>query len=228
MNEYLQLFLLLILSYLAGSVPTSIIVGKLTQGIDIRDYGSGNAGGTNTFRVLGWKPALVVAVVDIFKGWLAAGWFATHLFPGQPIQDAGVIQILCGFAAVLGHTYTIFAGFRGGKGVGTLAGMLIALFPLALPLCLLVFVLTLMWTGYVSLSSILASVSLPLFLFLLPPLTGVAPASLSLMIFSLLIPWFIIYTHRSNIVRLRAGEENRFEKAMILRRKKPKPSQGKD
>ncbi len=217
----IELSLLLLLSYVIGSTPTSIIVGKITQGIDIREHGSGNAGGTNVFRVLGWKPALVVVIVDIFKGWLPAAVLAAQLFPGALAgMDAGLIQILCGFAAVLGHTYTVFAGFRGGKGVGTLAGMLLALFPLAFPLCLLVFVLTLMLTGYVSVSSIMAAVSLPVFLLILPPLTGVTPASFSLLVFGLLVPFFVIYTHRSNISRLRNSNENRFEKAMVLRRKK--------
>ncbi len=145
--------------------------------------------------------------------------YATTLFKGQPIADVGVTQILCGFSAVLGHTYTIFAGFRGGKGIGTLAGMLIALFPIAFPLCLLVFAITLMTTGYVSLSSIFATIALPILLLILPIL-GIHQSALSLLIFALLVPWFAIYTHRSNIVRLRDGTENRFEKAMILGRKK--------
>ena len=208
-------------SYVIGSTPTSIIVGKIVRGIDIREHGSGNAGGTNVFRVLGWKPALVVATIDIFKGWLPAAVLATTLFQGElAFNNIGVIQILCGFAAVLGHTYTIFAGFRGGKGVGTLAGMLLALFPIAFPLCLLVFVITLILTGYVSVSSMIAAVSLPVFLLALPPFMGIEPAQLTLVVFGLLVPFFVIFTHRSNLVRLRAGTENRFEKAMILRRRK--------
>ncbi|MEA1882192.1 MAG: glycerol-3-phosphate 1-O-acyltransferase PlsY [Candidatus Marinimicrobia bacterium] len=218
-NESFQLILLIIGSYIAGSFPTSIIVGRITKGIDIRDHGSGNAGGTNVFRVLGWKPALVVITFDVFKGWLPAAILAPALFSSQPIPDLGVLQILCGFAAVLGHTYTIFAGFKGGKGVGTLGGVLLALFPTAFPFCLAVAVLTIILTGYVSLASILASSSLPIFLVILPPFFGAEPAPLSLMVFSLLIPFFIIYTHRSNIQRLRSGEENRFEKAMIFRKK---------
>jgi len=217
-ESYLQLLLLLILSFITGSFPTSIILGKLVKGIDIREHGSGNAGGTNVFRVLGWKPALVVVIIDIFKGWLPTAIYATILLKGQPITDVGVIQIFCGFAAVLGHTYTIFAGFRGGKGIGTLAGMLIALFPIAFPLCLLAFVITLILTGYVSLSSIMATVALPIILLILP-IFGIQQSSLSLLIFALLIPWFAIFTHRSNIVRLRNGTENRFEKAMIFRKK---------
>lgn len=214
----LVLILILFLSYIIGSFPTSIIVGRLVRGIDIRDHGSGNAGGTNVFRVLGLKPALVVIFFDVGKGWFPAAYIAKVFFESTPLPDLGLFQILCGFFAVLGHTYTIFAGFKGGKGVGTLAGMLIALFPLAVPLCILAFAITLILTGYVSIGSIVASVSLPVILLTLPIL-GIEPPELSLLIFSLLIPFFVIYTHRSNITRLRNGEENRFEKAMIFRKK---------
>ena len=219
MNELSYLIFLMLISYLAGSTPTSIIIGHITKGIDIRKHGSGNAGATNVFRVLGWKFALIVIIVDVFKGWLPAAIFAPAFFYAQIIPDLGVVQILCGFSAVLGHTYTIFAGFKGGKGVGTLAGVLLALFPLAFLFCLAVAVITIILTGYVSLASILASASLPIFLFLLPPFIGIEPAPLSLMVFSLLIPWFITFTHRSNLQRLRSGEENRFDKAMIFRKK---------
>ena len=133
--------LILFISYLIGSFPTSIIVGRALRGIDIREHGSGNAGGTNIFRVLGWKPALFVVLFDIFKGWLPAAYLAKLYFEATLLPDLGLFQVLCGFAAVLGHTYTVFAGFKGGKGVGTLAGMLIALFPVAVPLCILVFVI---------------------------------------------------------------------------------------
>ena len=218
-EPYIQLIFLFLLSYITGSFPTSIIMGKLVKGIDIREHGSGNAGGTNVFRVLGWKPALVVVIIDIFKGWLPTAIYATTLFQNQPINDVGVIQILCGFAAVLGHTYTIFAGFHGGKGIGTLAGMLLALFPIALPLCILVFITTLILTGYVSLSSIFATVALPIILLILP-IFGIQHNQLSLLIFALLVPFFTIFTHRSNIVRLREGTENRFEKAMIFKKSK--------
>jgi glycerol-3-phosphate acyltransferase PlsY len=219
MSEISFLIVVLFASYLTGSIPTSIIMGRLTKGIDIREHGSGNAGGTNVFRVLGWKPALIVLIVDVFKGWFPAAVLASVFFNVQAIPDLGVVQILCGFSAVLGHTYTIFAGFKGGKGVGTLGGMLLALFPSAFIFCLAVAILAIIFTGYVSVASIFASVSLPLFIIILPPFLGTDPAPLSLMIFSLLIPWFIIYTHRSNIQRLRSGEENQFEKAMIFRKK---------
>jgi glycerol-3-phosphate acyltransferase PlsY len=217
-NPTIILILLLLASYVTGSFPTSIIVGRLVRGIDIREHGSGNAGGTNVFRVLGWKPALVVIIFDIYKGWLPASYFAKTVFEQTSVPDLGFLQILCGFCAVLGHTYTIFAGFKGGKGVGTLGGMLLAMFPVAVPLCILAFAVTLILTGYVSVGSMVASASLPVFLLILP-IFGIEPAELSLLVFSLLVPFFIIYTHRSNISRLRNGEENRFEKAMIFKKK---------
>jgi glycerol-3-phosphate acyltransferase PlsY len=216
-NPSFILILILFASYIIGSFPTSIIMGRITRGIDIRDHGSGNAGGTNVFRVLGWKPALVVVVIDVFKGWLPTAYLAIMFYEATPLPDLGLFQILCGFCAVLVHTFTVFAGFKGGKGVGTLAGMLIAMFPLAVPLCILVFAITLILTGYVSVGSIIAGASLPIFLLILP-IIGIEPAELSLLIFSLLIPFFIVYTHRSNISRLRNGEENRFDKAMIFKK----------
>ena len=214
----LLIFLLIgiILSYILGSFPTSIITGKAIRGIDIRDHGSGNAGGTNVFRVLGWKPGLFVIIIDIFKGWFPT-YFFTSYFHVHNTFDIGLFQILFGFSAVLGHSYTIFARFKGGKGVGTLLGMLIALFPIAIPLCMLIFILSLIITGYVSIGSILASVFLPIFLLTLP-IIGINPPNLSLIIFSLLVPFFVIFTHRSNIVRLRQGNENQFKKFMIFKK----------
>ena len=213
------LLALLLLSYLTGSVPTSIIVGRVTRGIDIRDYGSGNAGGTNAFRVLGLKPALVVVLMDIFKGWFAAamisGWTFETALGELPFSDPHLAAILCGAAAVLGHTFTLFAGFRGGKGVGTLGGMILHLFPLALLLGLAVWLLLLVATGYVSLGSMTTVTLFPLVTYLRD---GTLNSSLGY--FSLLIVAFIWFTHRSNLARLLAGTENRFEKAMIWRRKR--------
>ncbi|MFB0516492.1 MAG: glycerol-3-phosphate 1-O-acyltransferase PlsY [Candidatus Neomarinimicrobiota bacterium] len=214
------LLILLLLSYLAGSIPTSIIVGQVTRGIDIRDYGSGNAGGTNAFRVLGWKAGLVVMIVDVFKGWFAAAVIASWTIGGAlgqlPTSDQNLIAILCGGAAVLGHTFTVFASFRGGKGVGTLAGMLIHLFPLAVLIGVIVWVLVLIITGYVSVGSMSAVTLFPLITFLHD---GTLASSLG--VFSVLMVLFIWFTHRSNIKRLLAGRENRFEKAMIFRRRRP-------
>jgi glycerol-3-phosphate acyltransferase PlsY len=216
----LELILLIVVAYLMGSTPTSIIVSRVKYNTDIREHGSGNAGATNVFRTFGWKPALFVTIVDIFKGWLPAYMAGTLSFNNILFaQNPDMLMIIAGFAAILGHTYTIFAGFKGGKGVGTAAGMLIALYPIALPICLLVFVLTLITSGMVSLSSMLASIALPITLFLIEGLNPDAQISFTLRVFALLIPVFIVFTHRSNIGRIREGTENRFEKAMIFRKK---------
>ncbi|MBL7014355.1 MAG: glycerol-3-phosphate 1-O-acyltransferase PlsY [Candidatus Marinimicrobia bacterium] len=214
------LIILLIASYIAGSFPTSILAGKFLKNIDIRDHGSGNAGATNAFRLLGWKPALFVLFIDGFKGWLSVKVIAGMGFEYQNIPDLGALQILCGIASVLGHTYSLFAQFRGGKGIGTLAGVLIGLFPLAFPMALAVFTATLLMTGYVSLSSLLAALSLPIILLGIMPIFVSIHPPLSLLVFSLLIPWFVIFTHRKNISRLKSGTEDRFEKAMIFKKTK--------
>lgn len=215
------LLLILTLSYLAGSFPTSIIVARLVKNIDIRKHGSGNAGMSNVVRVVGWKAGLVVGTVDIFKGWLAAGVVAAWPLGNLLISDLGVVQIMAGLAAVLGHTFTIFGGFRGGKGVATLAGVLLTLYPVAIPLCAFVFSLVLMRWGYVSASSMSAAITLPIAVALLP-LLGLEKAEPSLIIFSLFVPLFIIATHRSNIQRLKSGTEKKFEEVMILKSRKPR------
>ena len=168
--------------------------------------------------MLGWKYALIVLFLDIFKAWLPTAIYATKIFQGISIPDIGFIQILCGFSAVFGHTYPIFAGFKGGKGVGSLIGVLLALFPLVFPLCLLVGIIVITNTGYVSLGSIFAAISLPIIILISPGL-GIITPDLSLIVFSLLVPLFVIYTHRSNISRIRNGTENRFDKAIIFKKK---------
>ncbi|MEC8838592.1 MAG: glycerol-3-phosphate 1-O-acyltransferase PlsY [Candidatus Neomarinimicrobiota bacterium] len=215
----MEVVTLLILSYLTGSIPTSIIVSRMAKNIDIREHGSGNAGATNVYRILGWKYALIVLSLDIFKAWLPTAIYATKIFLSISIPDIGFIQILCGFSAVLGHTYPIFSGFKGGKGIGSLIGVLLALFPFAFPLCLIVAIFVVVTTGYVSLGSIFAAISLPIIILILPGL-GIITPNLSLVIFSLLVPWFVIYTHRSNISRIRNGTENRFDKALIIKKRK--------
>ena len=215
----MELIILLILSYLTGSIPTSIIVSRITKNVDIRQHGSGNAGATNVYRILGWKYALIVLLLDIFKAWLPSAIYATTIFQYISILDIGFMQILCGSSAVIGHTYPIFARFKGGKGVGSLIGVLLALFPIAFPLCLIVAIAVILTTGYVSLGSIFAAISLPIFILILPAL-GIISPNLSLVVFSLLVPWFVIYTHRSNISRIRNGTENRFDKALIFNNKK--------
>ncbi|MCK9244223.1 MAG: glycerol-3-phosphate 1-O-acyltransferase PlsY [Candidatus Marinimicrobia bacterium] len=214
----LTLIAILLLSYLIGSIPTAIIVGKITKNIDIRQYGSGNAGGTNAFRVLGWKAGLFVSLFDVAKGVFATA-FISQIRLDTPPLDSAWLMILAGVCAILGHTYTIFAGFKGGKGVATGAGMIVALYPIAFLICLLIFALVLFSTGLVSVSSISAALGLPIVLWILNHFRSfsIEPA---LLIFSIFIPIFIIFTHRSNIRRLLKGEEKPFEKLILLRRRK--------
>ena len=212
----IELVILLVASYITGSFPTSIVVTRVIKNIDIREHGSGNAGATNVFRILGWKYAIFVLAFDILKGWLPTAVYATIIFQQLPVPDQGLVQILCGFAAVIGHIFPIFSGFKGGKGVGSLIGVLLALYPLVFPLCLLIGVAVITTTGYVSLGSISAAIALPIIILILPKLGLISP-NLSLIVFSLLVPWLIIFTHRTNISRIRNGTENRFEKAIIFK-----------
>jgi glycerol-3-phosphate acyltransferase PlsY len=196
----------IILAYLIGSIPTSVWVGKLFYGLDIREHGSGNAGATNTIRVLGYRAGIPVLLFDVFKGWFAVQM--VFLFPHAGLSDdaIGYIRMGLAVAAVLGHIFPIYVGFRGGKGVGTLAGAAIALYPVALLLAAAIFAVTLALSRFVSLSSILAAVSFP---FLVVFVTGQHhPGPVALAIF---VAIFVPVTHRKNIRRLVKGKENRFD-----------------
>ena len=208
----ISLVVIILLSYLVGSFPTSIVVGRMLRGIDIRDYGSKNAGGTNVFRVLGWKPGLFVAAVDVGKGVLATLLVSRIQIGPEPIPlDHTLVQIIAGSAAVVGHIWTVLAGFKGGKGVATGAGMLVALFPEAALICLLIFFAVVLTTRYVSVGSITATSSLPFVLFFLDRLFNQSVPR-SMYILSICVSGLIVYTHRANIRRLLAGTENRFDK----------------
>lgn len=208
----LSIFLIIILSYLAGSIPTSIIVSKLFFGFDIRELGSGNAGGTNAFRIMGWKVGLAVMILDLGKGVLA-----TYLISQIRIDSLAwpmvYIQIIAGTASVIGHIWTIFAGFRGGKGVGTAAGMLLVLYPVSFIICLLIFFIVLLTTRYVSVSSMSAAAALPIVLFLLNLIFD-RQASSPLLVLAISMAVLIVFTHRSNIQRLIHGNENRIKKIL--------------
>ena len=175
----IELVILLLISYITGSFPTSIVMTRVIKNIDIREHGSGNAGATNVFRVLGWKYAIFVLAFDILKGWLPTAVYATIIFQQLPVPDQGLVQILCGFAAVIGHIFPIFSGFKGGKGVGSLIGVLLALYPLVFPLCLLIGVAVITTTGYVSLGSISAAIALPIIILILPRLGLISPKPFS-------------------------------------------------
>ena len=201
-------------AYLLGSIPTSIVVGRLFFDLDIREHGSGNAGATNAFRVLGPVPGTACIVVDVGKG--AAAVILASFMPIGGINPE-VVQLLAGTAAVAGHMWTVFARFRGGKGVGTAAGMLLAIYPVALLLAVAVFVVVAVATGYVSLGSISGAVAFPLIAVVLSP-AGLRDISPVLLAVTVPIALVIVYRHRSNIRRLLRGEENRFERLMIVRR----------
>lgn len=214
-----------ILSYLVGSIPTSIIVGKIARGIDIRQYGSGNAGGTNVIRVLGWKAGVFVILMDMAKGLIATLLLSRLMFGAlpfanlTPFDDFTVVQIIAGSAAILGHIWTVFAGFRGGKGIATAGGMLIGIAPVEVGVSLAVFSVVFLVTHYVSLGSLSAAVAFPLTMFFrenvfLEEVRGYN----TLIYFSIAIALLIIYTHRANIRRLLAGTEQRLGRVPILQR----------
>ncbi len=209
----LTLIAVLLLGYLVGSFPTAILIGKIVRGwdFDIRNEGSGNAGGTNVFRVLGWLPGLIVMVIDVYKGFVATLWVSQWQPFGTAYIDSTVMPILCGLAAVCGHIWTVFANFRGGKGVGTAGGMIIALYPLAAVICLVIFVAVVYLTRYVSVGSMVAALSLPVVLWLMQVFFNNEVPD-ALFQFSILVGVLIVFTHRKNIRRLIEGTENRFGK----------------
>ena len=195
--------LLLLLAYLIGAIPFSVIAGKVLKGIDVREYGSGNAGATNTFRVLGKKAGIPVLLLDVFKGFLAVDlvWFTSYV-PSTEIYIN--LQLTFGIAAVLGHVFPVYVGFRGGKGVATLLGFMLAVFPEAALISIVVFVLTLLFSKYVSLSSIFAGLFFPFGVYYLSE--TLVP---TMMIFAVFVPILLIATHQRNIERLVRGDENK-------------------
>lgn len=199
------------LAYLLGSVSGSLLLGKIKK-VDIRSQGSGNAGGTNAFRTQGLVFAIGVVLIDIGKGFIAAWWIPTLVIgDSPPVLDQTLLVMVCAFAAVLGHVFPVWHGFRGGKGAATAIGALIAIEPwLLLPL-VICWVVTLIITGYVGLSTVLASFSLV-------PSSWAMNDNL-LMAFSSVLALFILFTHRGNMRKLLNGTENRFERIHIFSRK---------
>ncbi len=205
-----------LLAYLLGSLMGSLIVGRVYGGVDIRTQGSGNAGGTNALRTQGKVFALWVMLIDVGKG-VAAAWLVPVL--PLPVLGGEVLAgpwtvVLCGALAIVGHVFPVFYGFRGGKGAATYVGVLAVIAPLALVPLLSVFALVLMSTGYVGLSTVLATWAVALFALCVHG--GLASPLFS---FAVAMALFILYTHRANIQRLLAGNENQFKRAMLLRRR---------
>lgn len=193
------------ISYFLGAIPSGYLIGKL-KGIDIRKQGSGNIGATNAFRILGAKAASVVLLADAFKGFLScllAPIIASE-WTGVPISDdtASLLMIIAGLGAILGHSFTFWLKFKGGKGIATSAGVFLTITPLALGICLLVFSITIFLSRYVSLSSILAAICLPFSVYLIYH-------NFLISSITVVIALLVIYRHRSNIKRLLNGTENR-------------------
>ena len=211
----MELIIKLGLSYLIGSTSGSVLLGKL-KGVDIRNLGSGNAGGTNAFRTQGAAFAAGVLLVDIMKGFISAKFISAMNLPiFSGTLDPNLLIILCGIAAILGHVYPIYHGFRGGKGAGAAVGMVFAISWPTISLTILLWLFVLLLTGFVGLGTMLGSISVIYFAHYFKDAIN-NPYFLP---FTILLSFFIIYTHRSNIKRMLHGTENRFEKAMIFRKK---------
>jgi len=196
MNDF-GLAIMLVLAYLIGATPTSYVAGKLGKRIDLRQHGSNNLGATNVYRVLGWKYAIPVGLIDVVKGAIPVAIL------GPWSNGPAWFTVALGLAAVLGHMFSPYVRFRGGKGVATAAGMFLALAPLAIVISLAIWAVTLWLSGYVSVASLTVAVLFPLWVGLTAgqPYTFWASVVLALL---------IIYSHRHNIARLRQGTENRF------------------
>ena len=188
----------LLLSYLIGAIPTSYLAGRIFRGVDLRDHGSGNLGATNLYRTLGWKYAIPVGLLDIAKGVIPVVLIAPQVSGSQRVAAA------FGVAAVIGHVYSVFVRFRGGKGVATAAGVMLGLAPLAIAALLVVWAVIVFGTGYVSLGSVVAASLLPLAVWILHP------GARELLPIVALVAAAIVWLHRANLRRLLAGTENRF------------------
>lgn len=226
----------LLLSYLVGSIPSSIWVGKIVKGVDIRNHGSGNAGATNTFRLLGWQPGVAVLGIDFFKGFVSSHWISqfAYLIGFGPVSLFDFwsldpfLSITCGIAAVIGHMFPIYANFDGGKGMATAAGMLCGIEPVSVGITVAVFIVVLLVSRFVSLASLIAAFVYPLILVVLRygynwNIDG------SILIFAAIVGLAIIVKHRGNIMRLMDGTENKissFKPAVGWLNKKEKSQSG--
>lgn len=211
----LELAVKSLLAYLLGSVLGSLLVGRLRGGVDIRQLGSGNAGGTNALRTQGWSFAVWVMIIDIGKGGLATGLLPPLALPGigiDPQVDRDWLAVACATAVVLGHVYPVWHGFRGGKGAATLIGVLVGLKPGAILPVFAVWLAVVMLSGFVGLGTMLAVASFPAYL----ALTEASP-SMALLAFGCVMTLFVCYTHRANIERMRAGTESRARRLWLLR-----------
>ena len=199
-----ETLLFVLLAYLTGAFPSAVWVGKTFYKIDVREFGSGNAGATNTFRVLGKKAGVPVLIMDIFKGWLSVNYISFLTNIPESAEAVFEIKLAFGIAAVIGHLFPIYTGFRGGKGIATLLGLLIGLHAVAALYSILVFVIIFITSKYVSLGSIIASIAFPILVILILGSTNV-----SLNLFAFFVPILSLITHQKNIERLLRGEETK-------------------
>ena len=213
----LDIFIKALLSYLLGSLMGGLIVGKLKGGVDIRTQGSGNAGGTNALRTQGWQFALWVMIIDIGKGWLAvcviAPWsLSLGSLPFGSSSLSAWNAVVCAVAVVVGHVFPCWFGFRGGKGAATMMGVVAGLAPAALPWVLGLWLVSLMLTGFVGLSTMLATIGFVAWIVVTRP-----QPQQQLLTFSIFMTLFAIYTHRTNIARMRNGTENRAKSLWLFK-----------
>ncbi len=213
----LELGVKFLISYFIGSLMGAMIVGRLRGGVDIRTMGSGNAGGTNALRTQGAVFAIGVVIIDIGKGVVGAGLvpeLQLPFVPEDPMLSRTWLTVCCAAAAVLGHVWPIYHGFKGGKGAGTFVGTLVVLGPQVIVGVILVWVATLVLSGFVGLATMVAATALPLYLGIM-----VLPDEQPLFIYSVVMMMCIIFWHRSNVQRMREGSEHRNSRLMIFSRK---------
>lgn len=212
MNQELTLFLgptltwvvPVLLGYLLGSIPSGYLIARFMHGVDIREHGSGNIGFTNVFRVLGFTPGMVVLVADMLKGWVAVQLAIIFVPPQSAELMATALPVLAGLAAIIGHSFSIFLGMKGGKGVATAGGIIIALMPIAALIIIVVWGLTLVASRYVSLASVTAALTFPAAVFLLDQ-------PVAYLLFALFASLLVIVRHWANIGRLIRKEEFKFQ-----------------
>jgi acyl phosphate:glycerol-3-phosphate acyltransferase len=209
----LELGVKLLVAYLLGTLLGSLILGRM-RGVDIRSLGSGNAGATNALRTQGKLFGFLVLIIDIAKGVVAVAWLPAAVLPAvgiDPDLPRAWLTVACGFAVIVGHVYPVWFGFRGGKGAATVVGVVAALELRLLAPLLLTWIVVLLLTGYVGLATMLSAVALA------AAVCVVEPNNIPLLCFCAAVALFIIYTHRSNIARMRAGQENRVRRVWLFR-----------
>lgn len=225
MDPVLRLIIIIVQSYLIGAIPSALLIGKRFYGVDLRSVGSGNLGSTNVFRTLGWKAGLIVQFADIAKGLIAVllvAYFFDLEMPfinRTPFEDATVVRLIAGLTAVIGHIWSVFVNFKGGKGMNTSLGMLIAVAPVEVAVGLGIFLVLLFTFGYVSLGSIAAAIIIPsTMVFRYNVLNVTIEGYHTLVYFLAVLSLIVLFAHRSNVQRLLTGTESRFTNLQVFKR----------